>query len=177
MVHIAILAALATVFMFFDFPLPFFPPFLKLDLSDAIVFIAGLILGPGGIVCIVGFRSILFWLLRGSETGLPIGIMAGMISSLSFSLSAYFIAQKLGSTRKSTSNIIIGLGFGTVCMSVLMFCLNYVWITPFYFSFAGWPLPDNYTTYMLMYIPFNIIKGGVNSLLVYFLLPYARCKK
>jgi len=177
MVHIAILAALATILMFFDFPLPLFPPFLKIDLSDAIVFISGLTLGPIGMVCIVGFRSLLFWLLRGSETGLPIGIIAGMISSLTFSLSAYFVVDKLGTGSKKTKNVILSLGIGTLCMSGLMFVLNYFWITPFYFSFAHWPLPDNYTTYMLMYIPFNIVKGSASSLLVYFLLPYTRHKK
>ena len=33
-IRIALLSGIAFVLMYFDFPLPFFAPFLKIDLSD-----------------------------------------------------------------------------------------------------------------------------------------------
>ena len=37
--YTAIFAAIATVLMYFEFPIPFMPPFLKVDLSGAVVLI------------------------------------------------------------------------------------------------------------------------------------------
>ena len=59
LVYIAILSALATILMFFDFPIPFFPPFLKFDLSDAVIFASSVIVGPLGMIAIIVIRSIL----------------------------------------------------------------------------------------------------------------------
>ena len=35
--YTAVFAAIATVLMYFEFPIPFMPPFLKVDLSGAVV--------------------------------------------------------------------------------------------------------------------------------------------
>ena len=41
--YTAIFAAIATVLMYFEFPIPFMPPFLKVDLSGAVVLIGAFI--------------------------------------------------------------------------------------------------------------------------------------
>ena len=43
--YTAIFAAIATVLMYFEFPIPFMPPFLKVDLSGAVVLIGAFIFG------------------------------------------------------------------------------------------------------------------------------------
>jgi len=177
MVRIAMLTALSVVLMFFDFPLPFFPPFLKFDASDAIIYASSIFVGPWGMCTIILLRSLLYWFLKGAETGVPVGALATIISSTIFCLTTWFITQKLKNVQKPQTSIIIGLIGGTMTMAGCMFILNYFWITPFYFSLAEWPIPTNYDQYMLIYIPFNLIKGGLNSLLVYLLLPYMLIKK
>ena len=41
--YTAVFAAIATVLMYFEFPIPFMPPFLKVDLSGAVVLIGAFI--------------------------------------------------------------------------------------------------------------------------------------
>ena len=45
--YTAVFAAIATVLMYFEFPIPFMPPFLKVDLSGAVVLIGAFIFGIG----------------------------------------------------------------------------------------------------------------------------------
>ena len=45
--YTAIFAAIATILMYFEFPIPFMPPFLKVDLSGAVVLIGAFIFGIG----------------------------------------------------------------------------------------------------------------------------------
>jgi len=172
MVHIAILSAVSVVLMFFDFPLPFFPPFLKLDASDGVIFISSVFVGPCGMVAIIFLRSFLYWLLRGAETGIPVGALVSIISSSVFCLTTYFMFKQLSRMTSARKRLVVSLTVGSVAMSIVLFILNYFWVTPFYFSLAQWPLPANYMMYMLVYIPFNLIKGAVNGLVVYVLAPY-----
>jgi len=172
MVHIAVLSALSVVLMFFDFPIPFFPPFLKLDASDAVVFASSVFVGPFGMVAIILLRSLLYWLLRGAELGVPVGALVTILSSATFCLVSFASWKSFRTFKSERKKILVSLGVGTMAMSVIMFIVNYFWVTPFYFAIAGWALPEQYTTYMLVYIPFNIIKGGMNALLVYALSPY-----
>ena len=43
---VGVLSALASAIMFIETPLPFMPPFLKLDLSEIIVLLGAFALGP-----------------------------------------------------------------------------------------------------------------------------------
>ena len=46
MARIAVLTAAAVVLMYFDFPLPFFPSFYKIDFSEVVVALAAFSMGP-----------------------------------------------------------------------------------------------------------------------------------
>ena len=46
MTKIAILASLAGVLNLFTFPIPFFPAFYEIDISDAVVLIGAFSMGP-----------------------------------------------------------------------------------------------------------------------------------
>ncbi|MBS7224845.1 MAG: ECF transporter S component, partial [Clostridiaceae bacterium] len=45
--YTALFAAIATVLMYFEFPVPLMPPFLKIDLSGAAILIGAFIFGIG----------------------------------------------------------------------------------------------------------------------------------
>ena len=45
-VKVAMLSAVAAILMFLEIPLPFVPPFLRLDFSDIPALLAGFALGP-----------------------------------------------------------------------------------------------------------------------------------
>ena len=49
---LAILSALAVIFMFLETALPFMPPFLKLDISEIPVLLGAFAFGPGSAIII-----------------------------------------------------------------------------------------------------------------------------
>ncbi|MBR1658709.1 MAG: ECF transporter S component, partial [Oscillospiraceae bacterium] len=58
-VKVAMLGVLAYVVMFLELALPFFPSFLKLDLSDLIPLIGALALGPAAGVLVELLKNLL----------------------------------------------------------------------------------------------------------------------
>ncbi len=65
LVGIALLAAIGYVLMMFSFPIiPAFP-FLKLDLSDLVVLLGGLLYGPVGGIAVAFVRSLVHFALTG----------------------------------------------------------------------------------------------------------------
>ena len=65
--YTAIFAAIATVLMYFEFPIPFMPPFLKVDLSGAVVLIGAFIFGIAPAITIIGIKDIIH--LTQTQTG------------------------------------------------------------------------------------------------------------
>ena len=45
--YVAVFSAIATVLMYFEFPIPLMPPFLKIDVSGAVILIGAFIFGIG----------------------------------------------------------------------------------------------------------------------------------
>jgi Predicted membrane protein len=167
-VYVAIFSALALLLMYIDFPIPFLPSYLKFDTSDVVVFAVGLITGPIGMTIVIILRSFMHWLFRGAETGIPVGQLASMLSSLCFTLPMYFIYK---SDEQNKKRLIAALITGPIVMMVIMVVANYFWITPFYFALANTPLPDPYINTIILYIPFNLIKGSINAAIIYATFP------
>ena len=65
MVSIAMLAAVAVVLMLFEFPLPFLPPFYKIDASELPVIIGAFAMGPWAGVLIELLKVLLNLLMDG----------------------------------------------------------------------------------------------------------------
>ena len=57
--YTAIFAAIATVLMYFELPIPFMPPFLKVDLSGAVVLIGAFIFGIAPAITMIGIKDII----------------------------------------------------------------------------------------------------------------------
>ena len=55
----AVFAAIATIMMYFEFPIPFMPPFLKVDLSGAVVLVGAFILGIAPAITMIGIKDLI----------------------------------------------------------------------------------------------------------------------
>lgn len=127
--------------------------FLKYDPKDVIIAIGGLIFGPLTSFTVALIVS-LIELFTISDDGI-LGCIMNVISSCSFACTAAFLYKK----RHKLSGAIIGLLCGWACMVAAMMLWNYL-ITPIYMG-----VPREEVAQMLIpaFLPFNLIKGGLNA--------------
>ena len=180
-VKIAILGTIAFVVMLLEFPLPFIPPFYKLDFSETVVLIGGFALGWLPAVCIEALKILLNIIFTGTMTAY-VGEIANFLIGLSFVLPAVLIYHR-NKTRKTA---IRGLIVGSVCLVVFGAVLNAVVLLPAYSYFYHMPMDvligmgsaliplikDRFTFVLFATAPFNLIKAILNSILT--ILVYKR---
>ena len=126
--------------------------FLKYDPKDIIIAISGLIFGPFTSFSVALIVS-LIEMLTISENGI-LGFLMNVISSCSFACTAAFIYKK----KRKLSGAIVGLFCGWGCMVLVMLLWNYL-ITPIY---MGYPREAVVGLLIPAFLPFNLIKGGLN---------------
>lgn len=140
-------------------PLVEMPP-LKLDLKDAVIAIAGMMLGPIPAAAISLIVSLLE-MLTISSTG-PIGMLMNVLSTCSFVCTASFIYKK----KRTKGGAVVGLAAGAAAMVLAMLLWNYI-VTPFY---QGVPREAVAALLLPVFLPFNAVKAGLNmaiTLLLY----------
>lgn len=118
-----ILSGLAFITMLIEIPFPL-APWLKFDLSETIVVYAMLIGGPMVGIVVSGGKSVLHFILSGSNSG-GVGQLAAFIAACAFSLPVYYIYKK-------NKNIVMGLIASCISLSVVMILLNWVFLTGYY---------------------------------------------
>ena len=175
---IAILGALSFVLMMIEFPLPFIPPFYKLDFSEVAVLLGGFAIGWLPAVCIEALKIVLNLLFTGSSTSY-VGEIANFCIGCAFCIPASLIYAH----EKSRNNALKGLVIGTLCMCLAGLILNYAVLLPAYSYFykmpmdaligvgsALIPLITNRLTFVLFATtPFNLIKGILVGLVTFLL--------
>lgn len=127
--------------------------FLKYDPKDVIIAIGGLIFGPltsASVALIVSFVE----MFTVSENGI-LGFLMNVISSCSFACTAAFIYKK----KHKLSGAVAGLLCGCGCMVTVMLLWNYL-IAPIY---MGYPREAVAELLLPAFLPFNLIKGGLNA--------------
>lgn len=170
----ALFSAIATVVMFFDFPLPFMPPFLKVDLSGTVSILGAFMFGPIPALLITGVKDIIHAF---STTTGGVGELADFLMTSAFCLTASGIYRKIR-TKKGAA---IALGSGILAMTVAGCFTNKYMLIPFFSKImpleailkacaAINPLIGSVNTYIFFgVIPFNLIKGFILSILSMFL--------
>lgn len=126
--------------------------FLKYDPKDIIIAIGGLIWGPLTsffVSLIVSFIE----MLTISDTGI-FGFIMNVISTCAFACTAALLYKK----RRTLAGAVTGLLCGWFLMVVVMLLWNYL-ITPFY---MGYPREAVVKLLLPAFLPFNLIKGGLN---------------
>ncbi len=172
---IAMLAAISTVLMLFEFPLPFIaPPFYELDFSEVPVLIGAFSMGPLAGIIIEGIKILMNCLINGTIT-YGVGETANFVVGILYILPAALIYKR----NKTKKNAVIGLvcgGFTTVLLSCFV---NAFIMLPAYSYFMGmpvtafldmaakiWPSIDTMIEFVLLCVaPFNLIKVVVVSLI------------
>lgn len=171
---VAILGAIATILMVFEFPLPIAPSFYKLDFSEVAVLLAGFALGPVEAMMTEGVKIILNFLFTGTTT-MGVGELGNFLIGCALAVPAACIYKR----KKSRKSALIGLCAGTLCMTVAGVLVNYFILLPAYIALAGFPMDailgmgqaifpsiHNLLTLVLFCVtPFNLIKGALVSLI------------
>ena len=153
-VLLAMLAALSYMIVtFIRIPVVLF---LNYEPKDVIITIGGFLFGPMASFLISLVVSLLE-MVTISDTG-PIGGIMNLLSTCSFACTAALIYKK----KHSLKGAVLGLSMGTVFMAAAMLLWNWL-ITPWYMN-----VPREEVQVMLipMFLPFNLLKAGLNSALV-----------
>lgn len=136
--------------------LPIKVGFLTLDIKDAFITIGALYLGPISGVAVSLIVSVLETVM-GSDTGFY-GLIMNFFGSAAFAVVASLIYNK----RKNLANAIVSLALSTICMTAVMLVCNLIF-TPLY---MGAPIKAVLEMIPTTLLPFNIIKGILNSAIV-----------
>ena len=182
--QIAMLGAVATVLMLFEFPLPFIaPPFYELDFSEVPILVGAFAMGPLAGVAIEAIKILLNFVINGTITA-GVGEFAYFILGCAFLLPASLIYRQ----KKTKKRAIIGMALGTVIMTVAGCVMNAFVLLPAYGAAFGMPVDafvqmgtainksinSLFTFAVLAVGPFNLIKGILDSVIV--MLIYKRIR-
>jgi len=171
MIKVSILSAISLILMFFEFSLPIFPEFLKIDLSDIPPLLGAFALGPLYGVLIEFIKNILHFVLKGQTAG--IGEMANFLVGISLVYPASYIYFK----NKTKKSAFLGLFIGVVVMVISASLLNYFVFLPLYEKILNFPISaiiewaskvnknikDINSLIVYSIAPFNFIKGVIVS--------------
>ena len=176
---IGVLSAISAVLMLFEIPVPFAPPFYKIDFSELPALIGTFAYGPVAGILIELCKILLKLLMKGTTTAF-VGDLANFAIGCSFLLPASVI-YLLKKTRK---NAVAGCALGTLVMTVVGTAFNAVYLLPKFAQLYGMPLDaiigmgtainpaiHNITSFVIMAVaPLNLLKGvsvSVMTFLVY----------
>ena len=127
--------------------------FLTFDLKDVVIGLAGFIYGPLYIAAVSVIVS-LIEMLTISSTG-PWGFLMNVLSTCFFLCPAALFYRR----RRSVSGAVLGLILGAILMTAAMLLWNYL-VTPIY---MGMPRQAVAELLLPVFLPFNLIKGGINA--------------
>lgn len=156
---IALLGAISFILMYFDFPLPFFPTFLKIDLSDIPALIGTFALGPVAGIIIEFIKNLLYTLIKGSASG-----FIGEFANFSIGAVWMVVAGAVYMQNKSRKNAVIALIAGFASMSIFASLLNYYLLIPMYAKLFHMDFGNIALFVATAILPFNLVKGGIVSL-------------
>ena len=149
---IGMLCALAFVVSFFKIPVILW---LKYEPKDVIIAIGGFVLGPVSATIISVLAALIEFPF--SETG-PIGAIMNAIASCAFVCPAAILYKRRHSLRYAA----MGLISGAIVATGVMLLWNY-FLTPLY---MGYPREAVAELLIPAFLPFNLLKTGLNSAFV-----------
>lgn len=170
-VIIAMLAAVATVLQYLEFPIPvIMPSFLQMDLSDLPELIGAFAVGPVGGVLICLIKNVIH--LAVSKSGY-VGELANFLLGAVLSLAAGLIYR----AKKTKKGALLACVAGTALMAAMSVPINYFIVYPVYIKIMGLEnvlrfytdiLPGSDTllkSLVIFNVPFTLIKGVLVSIL------------
>lgn len=181
LIKVSVLSAMALILMFFEFPLPIFPDFLKIDFSDIPALLGAFAMGPFAGIVIELIKNLLHIVIKGSQTAL-IGELANFVVGAAL-VGTAGIVYKRSKTRK---NALISIAAGVLVMSVVASIANYYVFLPLYEKVLHFPIAamveagakifkgitdfNSFVAYSIL--PFNLFKGILIAIITF--LAYKR---
>lgn len=158
--QVAVLGAIAFAFMYFDFPIPPFPTFLKYDPSEVPALIATFALGPGYGIAVESVKAVFISMFRSGTVGGPFGIFMNWLAGITLVgvAGSYYLLEH------TKAGAIKSLVFGVLAMTGVMIAAN-ILLTPIFF---GIPRDQVIALVLPALLPFNILKGAISSLITYY---------
>lgn len=129
--------------------------FLKYEPKDVIITFGGFLYGPSAALAVSVIVSFLE-MVTISDTSW-IGLLMNILSTAAFACTASLLYKK----KHTLSGAVVGLCIGTVLMTAAMLLWNYL-LTPLYMKT---PRADVAAMLVPIFLPFNLIKGSLNSAL------------
>lgn len=176
MAMIGMFSAIAMILHLFDFPIPFAPPFYKLDFSELPILIGTFAFGPAAGVMMEFLKILLKLCIKGTTTAF-VGDLANFVIGCSFILPASVI-YAFGKKKKSA---IAGCVIGTLVLTVFGTAFNAVYLLPAFAKLYGMPIEsilqagsavnplatgDSIVNFVIVCVaPMNLIKGTVASVI------------
>lgn len=164
MVGAGMLAAVAIVLQYLEFPIFLMPSFIKMDLSDLPALIGAFAYGPVAGVIIELVKNLIHCAVSQSAT---VGELSNFILGAVFTFVAGLIYKK----NKSKKTALLGGLVGALAMGVMSVPSNYFVVYPFYYNFMPeevvlsmyqliLPSAKNIMQCLLIFnLPFTIVKG------------------
>lgn len=162
-IRFGLLAAMAFVLMYaVEFPLPFFPEYLKYDPSEVPVLLGAFTMGPWAGFWIEVVKDLLF-LLSGKSTAGIIGVGANFVAGAALVVTAGLLFRR----GPWAGRLLPALAGGAVAMAVVMAPANYFVFLPL------WGVPRQAAAPLIFsaVIPFNLAKGVLTGLITLILYP------
>ena len=170
----ALFAAISTVLMYIEVPIPLMPPFLKLDISAVPIMIGSFAFGP--------FEGLVMSLIKAmvhalSSQTMGVGEVADFLITGSFAFTAGLLYRRHKNKKAAVTacavSIITATAVGTLA--------NYFLLLPFYAAMYNMPLQavidmcravnpaiDSLGSYILLgIVPFNLLKGTIVAVLTF----------
>ena len=176
--YTAIFSAISGVLMVMEIPLFFAPGFYKLDISEMPVLICTFYLGPVSGVTAELLKVMVKLLIKGTSTAF-VGDFANFVVGCSFILPASIIYH----ARPGKKTALIGMGVGTLVLTVFGSLFNGFYLIPKFAVLFGMPMDaivamgtkvnaaitDVWTLVAFAVVPFNLVKGVAVSALTFLL--------
>lgn len=152
---LAMLTAITYAVMLLSKMLPQVSGFLQFDLKDTVICVGGFVFGPLAAAAISAVVA-LVEMFTVSDTGF-IGLIMNVLATCGFCCTAAFVYRR----KHTKTGAVMGLALGVICLTAIMLLWNYL-ITPFY---MGVPREMVASMMLPVFLPFNLVKGGMNMAL------------
>lgn len=175
-VMIGLLGALSAILMILEFPVPFVPPFIKMDFSELPIILGGYLMGPLAGSFIIFLKIILNFIFHGTTT-MGVGEVSNMLYSFCYMLPSVLLYKKL----HTKSGAAISMTVGTLVTSFISIFTNFYFTFPSYAKLYGISIDsivamgteinghitDLFTMMVFCMLPFNLLKFGIVSLVTF----------
>ena len=174
-VTLGILSALGAILMIIEIPYPLVP-FLMIDLSDVVVLVIFAFYGWKEAATVGLLKAIIHALTKGAVGPMFIGQITAFIASMSYVFGMYI------STNKLNLNRLLSAVVAVMVVTIILTVANYLFITPIWFGettyldIKDWVTPGAFEidieggyllTILIVYVPFNLLKGAVITSVYY----------